>query len=96
MHDLLTICTRNKRTDENSEMNTLCLVIADIVCLNQLTMRELSRRIGREEFDYQALMAALSGYANPRDKVTALLRRGDIIRVNGFIGTLISYCFSLQ
>ena len=26
-------------------------------------------------------MAALSGYANPRDRVTALLRRGDIIRV---------------
>ena len=37
--------------------------------------------MGREEFDYQALMAALSEYANPRDKVTALLRRGDIIRV---------------
>lgn len=44
-------------------------------------MRDLRRRIGREEFDYQALMAALSEYANPRDKVTALLRRGDIIRV---------------
>jgi len=37
--------------------------------------------IGREEFDYPALMAALSEYANPRDKVTALLLRGDIIRV---------------
>jgi hypothetical protein len=37
--------------------------------------------VGREEFDYHALMAALSEYANPRDKVTALLRRGDIIRV---------------
>ena len=44
-------------------------------------MRDLRQRLGREEFDYQALMAALSGYANPRDKVTALLRRGDIIRV---------------
>ncbi len=44
-------------------------------------MRDLRRRIGREEFDYQALMAALSGYANPRDKVTDLLRRGDIVRV---------------
>ena len=42
---------------------------------------DLRRRIGREEFDYQALMAALSEYANPRDRVTALLRRGDIIRV---------------
>jgi hypothetical protein len=44
-------------------------------------MRDLRRRIGREEFDYQALMAALSAYANPRDRVTALLRRGDIVRV---------------
>jgi hypothetical protein len=44
-------------------------------------MRDLRRRVGREEFDYQALMAVLSEYANPRDKVTALLRRGDIVRV---------------
>jgi hypothetical protein len=44
-------------------------------------MRDLRRHINREEFDYRALMAALSEYANPRDKVTALLRRGDIIRV---------------
>ena len=41
----------------------------------------LREQIGREEFDYPALMAALSGYANPRDKVTSLLRRGVIIRV---------------
>ncbi len=44
-------------------------------------MPDLRQRVGREEFDYQALMAALSEYANPRDKVTTLLRRGDIIRV---------------
>jgi hypothetical protein len=44
-------------------------------------MRDLRRRVGREEFDYQALMAALPEYANPRDKVTALLRGGDIVRV---------------
>jgi hypothetical protein len=44
-------------------------------------MRDLRRWIGREEFDYPALMAALSEYANPRDRVTTLLRRGDIIRV---------------
>lgn len=42
---------------------------------------DLARRIGREEFDYSALMSALSGYANPRDKVTRLLRQGMIIRV---------------
>jgi len=44
-------------------------------------MRDLRQTITREEFDYQALMAALSGYANPCDKVTRLLRRGDIVRV---------------
>jgi len=44
-------------------------------------MRDLRQRIGREEFDYPALMAALSGYASPRDRVTAFLLRGDIIRV---------------
>ncbi|MDX2435852.1 MAG: hypothetical protein QNL88_02270 [Acidobacteriota bacterium] len=44
-------------------------------------MRDLRQQIGREEFDYPALMAALASYANPRDKVTALLRRGDIVRV---------------
>lgn len=44
-------------------------------------MKNLRQRIGREEFDYPALMSSLSGYANPRDRVTALLRRGDIIRV---------------
>jgi hypothetical protein len=42
---------------------------------------ELRLRIGREEFDFQALMAALSDYANPREKVTSLLRSGAIIRV---------------
>jgi hypothetical protein len=44
-------------------------------------LNDLRQRIDREEFDYQALMAALSEYANPRDRVTALLRRGDIMRV---------------
>jgi hypothetical protein len=42
---------------------------------------DLRRQVGREEFDYRALMAALSGYANPREKVTSLLRNGSIIRV---------------
>lgn len=43
--------------------------------------RDLREQIGREEFDYPALMSALAAYANPRDKVTSLLRRGTIIRV---------------
>lgn len=42
---------------------------------------ELRNKIGREEFDYQVLMSALSQYASPRDKVTELLRSGVIIRV---------------
>lgn len=41
----------------------------------------IRKYIGREEFDYQALMSALSDYASPRDKVTALLNSGAIIRV---------------
>lgn len=41
----------------------------------------LRREIGREEFDYAALMAALSDYANPHRKITALLRDGVILRV---------------
>jgi len=34
-----------------------------------------------EEFDYQTLLGALKGYARPRDRITALLRKGVIIRV---------------
>ncbi len=41
----------------------------------------LRNEIPLEEFDYQTLMGALSDYARPRDKVTALLARGVIIRV---------------
>ena len=33
------------------------------------------------EIDYQTLMQALSGYAHPRDRVTKLLRSGELIRV---------------
>ena len=42
---------------------------------------ELRRSIAGEEFDYQSLLGALKGYKRPRDKITALLRRGVIIRV---------------
>jgi len=41
----------------------------------------LRREIGREEFDYPALMAALSAFAKPHDRITYLLRTGEIIRV---------------
>lgn len=42
---------------------------------------EIRNRIEREEFDYQTLISALEGYASPRDRITALLRSGAIIRV---------------
>ena len=42
---------------------------------------ELRRSIPGEEFDYQSLLGALKGYERPRDKITALLRRGVIVRV---------------
>lgn len=42
---------------------------------------EVRRRILAEEFDYQSLLDCLQEYARPRDKITGLLRRRDIIRV---------------
>lgn len=42
---------------------------------------DLRHRIPYEEFDYQELIDALSGYAQPRSKITALLRSGDVVRV---------------
>ena len=61
----------------------------ELLCLNVLMSRRqrlrgaksLRRQIGREEFDYSALMAALSGFAKPHDKITRLLQSGEIIRV---------------
>lgn len=34
-----------------------------------------------EELDYQTLLSCLKGYARPRDKISALIRKGHIIRV---------------
>ena len=44
-------------------------------------MEQLRKNIPGEEFDYQTLMDALAAYAAPRDRVSSLLRQGDIIRV---------------
>ncbi len=41
----------------------------------------IRKMIPYEEFDYQTLLGALKGYARPRDRITALLRKGVIIRV---------------
>ena len=42
---------------------------------------DVRRQIQPEEFDYQSLLDSLKEYARPRDKITSLLRRSDIIRV---------------
>ena len=42
---------------------------------------DLRSRIDGEEFDYLALLNALGRYARPRDRITELLRRGEIVRV---------------
>ncbi len=46
-------------------------------------MRETAfrHRIDHEEFDYQTLLDALSGYSQPRSKISALLRDKVIVRV---------------
>ena len=42
---------------------------------------DLRSRIAGEEFDYLALLNALKDYARPRDRITLLLRQGEIVRV---------------
>ena len=41
----------------------------------------IRRAIETDVFDYQQLMDCLTGYAKPRDKIRALLKAGDIVRV---------------
>ena len=43
--------------------------------------QQIRRRIPYEEFDYQALLDALSAYSRPRDKITDLMRKDVIVRV---------------
>ena len=44
-------------------------------------INNLRRRVIGEIFDYQQLIDCLSEYAKPRDKITAMLEAGEIIRV---------------
>lgn len=46
-----------------------------------MKIEKLRKLAGKEEIDYQFLMSALSEYARPRDKISAWLRVGDLIRV---------------
>jgi len=42
---------------------------------------DLRRNIAGEEFDYQVLLDSLRDYERPRDRITQLLKRKEIIRV---------------
>lgn len=44
-------------------------------------IEQIRKIISREEFDYQVLITCLKEYSRPRDKITDLLREGQIIRV---------------
>lgn len=46
-----------------------------------MTNESMFKRIPYEEFDYQALMDVMKGYAQPRKKISSLLAKGTIIRV---------------
>ena len=45
------------------------------------TIEGIRRTIDTDVFDYQQLMDCLVGYAKPQDKIRALLRSGEIVRV---------------
>jgi len=42
---------------------------------------EIRRKIGRDIFDYPAILDALPRYNKPRDKITRLLAAGDVVRI---------------
>ena len=44
-------------------------------------IEQIRKRIQYEEFDYQTLMDCLEGYSRPRDKLSDLLRKEDIVRI---------------
>lgn len=46
-----------------------------------MRIEALRRLAGGEEIDYQFLTAALQNYLRPRDKISAWLKSGDLIRV---------------
>ena len=46
-----------------------------------MTNALLQKSIPYEEFDYQTLLDAIQGYAQPRMKISGMLSKGDIVRV---------------
>jgi predicted transcriptional regulator of viral defense system len=57
------------------------LIRAIIISEESRMIEDLRKRVPNEEFDYQILLDVLKEYERPRDKITALLKRKDIIRV---------------
>jgi hypothetical protein len=49
-----------------------------------------------EEFDYQALLDALSRYSRPRDKISDLIRKAVILRVKKGAGACHSLTITLE
>jgi hypothetical protein len=45
------------------------------------TINDIRRAIHTDVLDYQQLMDCLNGYASPRDKVSVMLKSGEIVRV---------------
>jgi hypothetical protein len=46
-----------------------------------MEMNKWHTHIPTNEFDYAAIMGALKDYRRPRDKMTTLLRQGEIVRI---------------
>jgi hypothetical protein len=46
-----------------------------------VSIRALRKLIQEDVFDYQTLIATLANYSSPRDKISRLIRNGDIIRI---------------
>ncbi len=44
-------------------------------------INNIRRAVKTEVFDYQQLTGCLNGYASPRDKISAMLKAGEIVRV---------------
>ncbi len=53
--------------------------LKEISAINMI--ETIRKKIAHEEFDYQILLGCLGEYARPRDKISALLKKGFIIRI---------------
>lgn len=47
----------------------------------KMNIEKLRKIAGREEIDYQFLLSTLSSYTSPRNKISAWLKSGDLIRI---------------